>query len=248
MDDSVDPSELRIGTVLHNDRANALHSAISDAAATIATMPANFTRFPNSDQRVFEVDRPRAPRSAGSGLDLATLRRWGTISVPGHLWRALSRLGPWIEPMLVAEWARLSRTYAERMGVAVPAGVVEAALEWREPVRSTALARHAADRLFAAGRPVECVWTGHRLSLANLDVDHCLPWSAWPCGDLWNLAPSDPRVNRHEKRDRLPSAAIFASSRERLIDWWERAYFEDEALGTRFPPRGKRSATRAGEH
>jgi tripartite-type tricarboxylate transporter receptor subunit TctC len=34
-----------------------------------------------------------------------------------------------------------------------------------------------------------------------LDIDHCLPWSAWPCGDLWNLLPASPRVNQHLKRD-----------------------------------------------
>lgn len=232
--DGVDASDLRVGAAFDADRAAAVFAAIGEAAATIAAMPANFTRFPNSDRRIFEVARARSGRGAGSDLGLDRLAGWGTIAVPGHLWRALSRFGPWIEPMLVSEWARLTRAYADRMGFPAPPGSVEAALEWREPVRTTALARLAASRVQAAGLGLECVWTGRRLTPARLDIDHCLPWSAWPCGDLWNLAPCDRSVNQHEKRDRLPSAAVFAASRERMMSWWERAYLTDDALGPRF--------------
>lgn len=136
--------------------------------------------------------------------------------------------------MLVVEWARLTRAYAERMGLPVGPGVVEVALEWREPVRTTSIARLAAERLATAAVGLECVWTGQRLRMASLDIDHCLPWSAWPCGDLWNLAPCDRRVNQHEKRDRLPSARTVAESRERLVGWWRTAYLGDDALRGRF--------------
>lgn len=234
LDDGVDGSDLRVGAVFGAERAEALMAAIGEVASTIATMPANFTRFPNSEDRVFGVTRRRNARDAGMDLTVERLRGWGCIVVPGHLWRALSRFGSWIEPMLVGEWARITRGYAERMGIDVPPGVVEAALEWREPFRTTAIARSAAERLVAAGEPLECVWSGRPLTPARLDVDHCLPWAAWPCGDLWNLAPADSRVNRHEKRDRLPSATTFAASRDRLVGWWERAYLSDGALAGRF--------------
>lgn len=234
LDDGTDAADLRVGAIFGADRAETVYRAISEAAATIASMPANFTRFPNSDQRVFEVDRRRAGRPIGMELNLGRLRNWGSICVPGHLWRALLRFGPWIEPMLVSEWARLTRRYAERIKLPLAAGLVEAALEWREPLRSTLLARLAAERLTSAGVAIECAWTGHALNSTNFDIDHCLPWRAWPCGDLWNLAPCDPRVNRHEKRDRLPSAVTLASSRDRVLRWWEEAYLADAALGPRF--------------
>jgi hypothetical protein len=232
--DGVDSSDLRVGAVFGAERASALASALSEAASTIAGMPANFTRFPNSDRRVFEVSRGGRSRAAGAELTVGGLRRWGAIVVPGGLWRALSRHGPWIDPMLVAEWARLTRGYADRMGVPLAPGVVEAALEWREPVRTTAIAHLAADRIAAQGRPIDCIWTGRRLSPTRLDVDHCLPWAAWQCGDLWNLGPCDPRVNRHEKRDRLPSAALLSHSRDRIMCWWQDAYLSDPALSARF--------------
>lgn len=234
LDDPLDSAELRVGAMFGEHRAAAITAAIGEAVSTIVTMPANFTRFPNSDHRVFEASRTRLSRRARTVLDLETLRSWGSLLVPGHLWRALSRFGPWIEPMLVVEWARLSRAYAERIGLAVPAGMAEAALGWHEPSRTTAIARLCAERLTASGRNIECTWTGRGLSIGKLDIDHCLPWSAWPCGDLWNLAPCDPTVNRREKRDRLPSAAIFARSRDRIIGWWEQGYLSDDALAARF--------------
>ena len=227
--------DLRPGAVHSGDRAATVRAAIGEAAATIASMPANFTRFPNSDRRVFGAQRARGRGPQGTlVLDVPTLRGWGTITVPGSVWRAMTRFGAWIEPVLVAEWARLTRRYAARMGMAVEPGQVEAALEWQEPLRSTVAGRMAAQRLFALGRTVECVWSGRRLTMASLDVDHCLPWSAWPCGDLWNLLPASPRVNQHLKRDRLPSAAALAGAREGVIGWWEQAWCADPALQSRF--------------
>ncbi len=49
-----------------------------------------------------------------------------------------------------------------------------------------------------------------RLDQRNLDVDHCFPWVAWPCGDLWNLLPSSRQVNQRLKRDRLIDVATLA--------------------------------------
>ncbi|WP_198354339.1 HNH endonuclease domain-containing protein [Sphingomonas sp. MA1305] len=143
--------------------------------------------------------------------------------MPGPVWRTLTRLGAWIEPVLVQEWARLMRGYAERMGTAMPLGQAEAALVWEEPLRDTALGRLAAERLRESGYEPICVWSGSPLSMQALDIDHCLPWSAWPCGDLWNLLPADRRVNQHQKRDRLPSQATLAAARSRIIHWWEGA-------------------------
>lgn len=136
--------------------------------------------------------------------------------------------------MLVAGWSRLTRAYADRMGLAVAPGAAEEALVWAEPVRSTVLGRDVAKRLLDRGHPMECVWTGRPLKPNTFDIDHCLPWSVWPCGDLWNLMPAHTRVNQHEKRDRLPSAVAMANARGRVIGWWEAAYLDDDALRRRF--------------
>jgi hypothetical protein len=198
-------------------------------------MPANFITYPNSSARVFGAAPQRTPRHSNTlVLDAATLRMYGTIAVPGHIWRAMQRFGAWIEPVLTAEWARMMRSYGERMGLAVSLGAAERALVWLEPARDTSLARQVARNMIDGGRPVRCVWTGARLRLGALDIDHCLPWSAWPCGDLWNLLPASPRVNQHLKRDRLPSAAALAGVREAVIGWWAEAWQSDAALDSRF--------------
>src|SRR5262249_32862224 len=79
-----------------------------------------------------------------------------------------------------------------------------------------------------------CIWTGVRLSPGLLDIDHCFPWSAWPCGDLWNLLPTSRRVNQHLKKDLLPSASVLAGAQESIIGSWEQAWVPDAALRQRF--------------
>ena len=228
------PIELRVGASFSGEQARAVTSALSRAAHTIAKMPATFTRYPNSDAQVFGVARGRRAGALATVLDIETLRDWGLIEVPGHLWRAMCRFGSWIEPMLVVEWSRLTRAYGDRMGLVIPPGAAEAALAWAEPVRTTALGRDIARRLLGHGQSMACVWTGRLLTPNSFDIDHCLPWSVWPCGDLWNLMPAHPRVNQREKRDRLPSAAAMASARGRIIGWWDAAYLGDDALRPRF--------------
>jgi len=131
-------------------------------------------------------------------------------------------------------WARLMRGYAERMGISIPAGQAEAALVWEEPFRDTALGRSAAQRIFAEGRDIYCAWSATKLRPSRLDIDHCMPWSAWPCGDLWNLLPSERRVNQHQKRERLPSGELLLNSRERIIGWWNDAWLSSPTLSQRF--------------
>jgi protein-L-isoaspartate O-methyltransferase len=227
--------ELRVGSRFSGDSAAAVASALVQAARTIAIMPATFTRYPNSGAPVFGAAVARALRIGEElVLDADLLGAYGTLTVPGHVWRAMQRLGAWIEPVLVAEWARLVRAYGERMGRVVAPGEVEQALVWLDPARDTALARAAAQRLIGEGQPVCCVWTGARLPPGGLDIDHCLPWSAWPCGDLWNLLPSSRHANQRLKRDRLPSAAALAGAREGIVGWWEAAWRSDLVLGGRF--------------
>ena len=233
--DRVSGQDLRIGAKFTGARANAVAQAVADARSNISRMPAHFTRYPNSQKAVFDAAPARAPRFRGEiTMDAETLRAFGIIGVPGPVWRTLQRLGAWIEPVLITEWARLIQGFGVRMGRAVAPGEAEAALAWLDPARDTALARDVAKRLIAVGEPVRCVWTGSRLRADSLDIDHCLPWAAWPCGDLWNLLPARPSVNRNLKRDRLPSAAALNKARHELQFWWRRAWEADPALSDRF--------------
>jgi hypothetical protein len=78
------------------------------------------------------------------------------------------------------------------------------------------------------GATVNCVWAGRRLEIATLDIDHCLPWTAWPCGDLWNLLPAHRRVNQHKKRDLLPAHEVLRRAGTSIQEWWQRANLAGE--------------------
>lgn len=232
--DRITPVDLRVGVAFVGVRAAAVADALVEASRTIATMPATFIRYPNTDARVFAAAIGRAKRGSCLALDAASLSAFGTLAIPGHIWRAMQRLGAWIEPVLAAEWARLTQRYLERQGRAAPPGEVEAALAWVEPRRDVRVAREAALARLGQGEDVRCVWSNRRLTLATLDVDHCLPWSAWPCGDLWNLVPAHRAINQREKRDLLPSADTLMKARGGIITWWNEAWLRDEILAARF--------------
>jgi hypothetical protein len=125
--------------------------------------------------------------------------------------------------------------YGERSGRLIARIDAERALTWLDPARDTSLARLATARLLARGESLDCVWSGAALSRSSaIDIDHCLPWSAWPSGDLWNLLPASRQVNQHQKKDRLPSMAALAAAREPIIQWWTRAWLDDGGLRERF--------------
>lgn len=74
------------------------------------------------------------------------------------------------------------------------------------------------------GSPLTCVWSAARIR-SSLHIDHCFPWARWRNNDLWNLLPATEKVNL-SKSDRLPSAETLTEARDRMIDWWSRAWLD----------------------
>ena len=220
--------DLRIGSRFSGDAAVAVHAALQESADTIARMPATYMTYPNGGQ-VLPISRRRAPlhRSGDLLLNADYLSGFGALSVPRKLWQALQRFSVWVEPSLVVEWERLMQGYAAGQGRTIDPGVVGAAMTWLEPTRDVALPRQLAERLLANATPLFCVWSGRRLDSSSLDIDHCFPWSAWACGDLWNLLPAHRIINQREKRDRLPSDNAMRAAREPILSWWNTAYLSE---------------------
>jgi hypothetical protein len=217
------PLDLRVGAVFEGDRARALHAALRDACITIAVMPGAYMTYANGDP-ILPVTRLGRPRpSGGIRLDADYLTGFGELKVPLHLWRALQRFDAWIEPALTAEWAQLMRRYATSQGRTLAGEAIAAAMTWSDPRRDVGLARGQALRLLEAGT-LHCVWSGRSLTPETLDIDHCFPWAAWPCDDLWNLMPAHRAVNQHQKKDKLPGASLLRASQDRIQEWWGRGY------------------------
>ena len=216
--------DLRTGMRLSGAPSAALHQALRDAARTIRTMPARYMTFPDGTPILPVRSKARQVRTPSKLLiDETYLRSFGEMRVPWRIWQALQRFSIWIEPALVEEWIRLMRQYAAKQGRNLSRDRVAAAMSWSDPVRDVTLARHQAGQVLDTGR-LYCVWSGKSLSKKSLHMDHCFPWSAWPCADLWNLMPTNLAVNQNEKRAQLPSARLMMASRDRIVSWWESAY------------------------
>ena len=218
--------DFRPGAAFQGAMFEALRRALAQTSQVIARMPATHLTFAD-DTPVFPTTYGRMPAARDSAvLDEELLWDYGTTRVPLTVWQALRRMSAWIEPMLVAEWVRLTKNFSEGLGRVTTADAVLAALRWIEPERDTSFVRAlAADRL-QRGQALACVWSGKNLISGAFDIDHCLPWSAWQCGDLWNLLPAASTLNRSGKRELIVSSAALAEAKPRIIAWWQSAYVE----------------------
>jgi SAM-dependent methyltransferase len=233
----ISAADFRPGMHLAGNDGRNLARALADAAILINDMPAQHLTYAN-DTPVFPTVYGRLPRAqAGFTATQENLWQFGVTRVPLHVWHAFRRMSAWIEPMLIAEWVRLIQGYQQRRPAApgaTPADI-HAALRWIEPNRDTSFVRKLVQQRFDAGRAVHCVWTGRALKPNTVDIDHCLPWSAWPCDDLWNLLPSAPALNRHLKGEKLPAAATLEAARGAIKTWWQDAYLDSgPAVRVRF--------------
>ena len=224
------PNDFRVGQQFTGEDAASLIRALRDAAHCIRWMPATYTTYPGSSDPVFPC-KPGTPvrTSEAVRLDDAFLWSFGTFSVPTHLWQAMSRYAPWIEPAVLNEWIEIMRAYT-----ADPLSWDDhlTALRWLEPEHDTGIVRALGRKIRRGGSALFCVWTGRRLR-GEFDVDHCFPFAAWPCNDLWNLLPSSATVNR-SKGNRLPAPEALEQARPRMLEWWDRAYLRDTSLAARF--------------
>ena len=217
--------DLRVGVRFSGIVAKGLHQALKEAAKTITNMPAHYMTYPNGSQILRVTRTPRLLTSPEIWVDLAYLMSFGQMLIPKHLWIALLRFDVWIEPVVIAEWVRLMKGYAAGQGRYLGPAEIAVAMNWSDPNRDVTAARERAIELLSS-KNLFCVWTGKQLTEQSLNIDHCFPWSVWPCDDLWNLMPSDWQVNQRQKRDRLPSAEVFQVAQERVQNWWNEAYLQ----------------------
>lgn len=226
----ISPYSLRLGSRFSGAEGKALLAALRDARNTIAKMPAHYITYPGQQQQIFLAETRPAPRTSDFTLDGPFLRAFGRLLVPRHLWQAMGRYATWIEPVLLNEWTELMQSYEGSARQSHDDHLT--LLRWLDPEHDTRLVRELALKVRASNTTLYCLWSGRRLR-DKFEVDHCFPFAAWPCNDLWNLFPAHPSVN-NEKRDKLPSADCLVGARDRILEWWQIAYVGQKTLEERF--------------
>ncbi|MRJ43159.1 MULTISPECIES: HNH endonuclease domain-containing protein [Idiomarina] len=93
------------------------------------------------------------------------------------------------------------------------------ALQWENPERSTRRVRERVDAL----ADVDCCWSGRSLNKNAYAVDHAFPFARWPNNDLWNLLPTQKKINEN-KSDKLPTRQRLTQSRAYILEWWQQAW------------------------
>lgn len=226
--------DLRMGMRFQGEQGAALHQALKDAAANIRAMPVKYMTYPNGGPILEVVKTGRQVRPREILLSEEYLSGFGEMRIPIDLWQTLRKHTIWVEPVVVSEWSEMIQGYAKKQERRLNASRIRQAMVWVEPNRDVQVPKQQALKLLEKEK-LFCVWTGQHLNKASLlDMDHCLPWSVWSCGDLWNLMPAQRKVNQNKKRDLLPSDAVMDKAEERILDWWDRAYYRMSGLQEQF--------------
>jgi SAM-dependent methyltransferase len=223
-------SDYRIGNIFTGDDAKALYRTISHAVNNISDMPAQKITYADSKKTVFEVNKKTVRAKDSIFLDLQTLQQWGEFSLPESTWMAFNRYACWIEPVLVSEWVKTMAGYSGNAEYASPENQYQLyqALNWLEPKRTTVEVRNRFEQLkkqSPSSELMQCVWSAKSLK-QSYDIDHSMPFARWPNNDLWNLLPTDSKIN-NQKSDRLPTEYKLKSSKERIQHWWQEAWLNE---------------------
>jgi SAM-dependent methyltransferase len=220
--DTVSDFELRIGKRFTGDTAKYLQHSLQIIRDTIHKMPVRYTTYPNSRQPVFKCVAHRIKPVDIVDLDFEFLSKFGVFKVPVNIWDAMSRYSCWIEPSIINNWCELMATYDKKGNITRTYGEYAKSLEWMEEQRNTLEVRKIVDDAMRQGKTIRCIWSQKQLT-GDYAIDHCFPFSYWPNNDLWNLLPSDKKINS-KKLNRLPSAQLLERAKEVIFDWWMTAY------------------------
>jgi hypothetical protein len=135
------------------------------------------------------------------------------VTMSAEIWRELSLLGHWIVDAVTVRWVALTERFSYRQGIR-SGGVLALLLAKPNPERATLMAR----QIYLERGVDRCVWSDRSLG-RRFAVDHVIPFTLWGSNDLWNLLPTDERIN-NEKSDKLPAASLLLERRQAVTANW----------------------------
>lgn len=152
------------------------------------------------------------------------------LIITAALWQTFQAMSLWVEALCIHEWCLFTERVAQSQQT-VSRGEVYTRLTARpDNRRPLTWESNNIDLLLMEGQEFRCPWTErHIVQGVDYDLDHLVPLSVYPINELWNLVPSDPTFNRHQKRDRLPSKERLERARPHL-EWDYQSYGMSNAL------------------
>lgn len=185
---------------------------------TITKMPMKYIgrSLSNDFYSIFNYENQVIRRN--SNLDIETLiKDFGTFSIPFEYYEAFKILGSFIngQDSILFKWAEFSIN-ASGNNLSVHK-VLNEVLKCPITLRDIKESKKLYKEILQKEGNVYCVWTGRKIS--NYDIDHLIPFSVWKNNDLWNLLPSDSRIN-NQKRDKIPTPEVIERQKNLILDYW----------------------------
>ncbi len=223
--------DLSIGALFCGEQAKALDKTIKDSLATIKDGPVKFTYQGSMENPYFSMERARPKHSDSFVIDSLFLESYGKFVLDESLWDCFRLYHSWIEPLVVNQWVMEMQRFKLNRERNISLQTYHDCLVWIDKKHDTKDVRKRIECLRESDLRISSVWSGTKLN-KEFHVDHCLPFAYWPNNDKWNLLPTTSKENL-SKSDKVPTAYRLQASKQRILDWWQLAWGEQD-LQSRF--------------
>ena len=178
-------------------------------ANTIISQPVKYITEDNSKKSVFNFVK------ASSGGVLK-----GHLAIPEEIWRDMVLYGHWIEQGLLLEWAKLSFKLNQQ-GQSLGYFLDQLMYDF-ESDRDSSVLSVVKDAIYDSAGELKiekCIWSDKKLNQKNLAIDHLIPFSSNRIEHLWNLMPTDSKVNLN-KSDKIPTPDLIKLRFKEIQKCW----------------------------
>lgn len=199
--------------------ASTIRSCIADKPMRHLGYSLNSTEY-----SIFKIESKAYPLNKSVPLSFRYLiERCGTYSISKELWMVFRDLGGFIlgTGSVQQKWMDFLRNANKNDGISDEELLRRFALvpESERDVSAASKIYHSE----VLGERCFCVWSGKKLTLSTLAIDHMLPFSVLKSNELWNLLPADSAVNL-DKSDKVPSREVLLKRKEMILSNWNLLY------------------------
>lgn len=185
---------------------------------TITQMPMKYIgrSITNDFYSIFNYENQKIKKKSNIDIEIL-IKDFGIFSLPIDYYEAFKILGSFIigQDSILFKWAEFS-VNASVNNLSVDK-VLNEVLKSPITIRAISESKKLYKEILQKEGNVYCVWTGKKIS--NYDIDHLIPFSVWKNNDLWNLLPSDSRIN-NQKRDKIPTPELIERQKNLIVDYW----------------------------